>query len=54
MPNPNIVAFMVSKITAFIQTDEHGWILVKHRYTLKSKTLPSICYILSNESGIAR
>jgi len=24
MPNPSIVAYMVSEITAFIQTDGHG------------------------------
>jgi len=60
MPNPNSLALIVSEISAFIRTDGQKAsstrlvILIKNIYTIYmgSETLPSVCYILSDESSI--
>jgi len=58
MPNPSIVAFIVFEISAFIWTDGHGQIDSasdpdqEYIYFMGSETLPSACYILSDESSI--
>jgi len=57
MPNPSIVAPIVSEISAFIRTDGHGYIdsasdpNQEYIYFMGSETLPSACYILSDESS---
>jgi len=59
MPNPSIVAFIVSEISAFIRTDGRGKIDSlsdpdqEYIYFIGSETLPSACYILSDESRIS-
>jgi len=61
MSNTNFVPFMVFEISAFIQrnkqTDRRTWLgstrlvfLIKN--FMGSETLPSTCYILSDESSI--
>jgi len=62
MPNPSIIAFIVSEISALIWTDGQTdmprstrlVIQIKNIciYFMGSETLPSACYILSDESGI--
>jgi len=58
MPNPSIVAPIVSEISAFIRTDGHGWIDSasdpdqEYIYFMESETLTSACYVLSDESSI--
>jgi len=58
MQNPSVVAFIVSDISAFIRTDGHGLIDSasnpdqEYIYFMGSETLPSACYILSEESNI--
>jgi len=58
MPNPSIVALTVSEISAFKRTDGHGWIDSasdpdqEYIYFMGSETLPSACYILSDEYSI--
>jgi len=54
MPNPNILALIVSEKSAFIRTDRRTWldrlvILIKNIYAL----YPSASYILSDESSIS-
>jgi len=46
VPNPSIVACIVSEVSAFIRTDG------KTDMAMGSETLPSACYILSDESSI--
>jgi len=46
MPNPSIVALIVSEISALIRTDGHGWI------DSVSDPDPSAFYLLSDESSI--
>jgi len=58
MPNPNSLALIVSQISAFIRTDGHGYIDSasdpdeEYIYFVGSETLPSACFILSDESSI--
>jgi len=58
MPNPSIVACVVSEMSAFIRTDGHGYIDLasdpdqEYIYFVGSETLPYACYILSDESSI--
>jgi len=58
MPNPSIAPFIVFEITAFIRTDGHGLIDStsdpdkEHIYFMESETLPSSCYIFSDESSV--
>jgi len=58
MPSPNILGLIVSKISAFILTDRHGYIDAasdsdqKFIHSLGSETFSSTCYILSDESSI--
>jgi len=58
MPNPSIVALVVSEISAFIRTDGYGKIDSasnpdqEYIYFMGSETLPSACYTLSDESSI--
>jgi len=58
MPNPSIVALIVSEISVFIRTDgqtdmARSTRLVILAYFMGSETLPSACYILSDESSIS-
>jgi len=58
MPNLNSLALIVSEISAFIRTNGHGYIDSatdpdqEYMYFMASETLPSACYILSDESSI--
>jgi len=58
MPNSSNVALIVSNISAFIRTDGHGKIDSasdpdqEYMYFMGSETLPSACYIISDESSI--
>jgi len=53
MPNRNSPALKVSEISAFIrtdgQTDSAGDSDQEYKYFMGSETLPSACYILSDE-----
>jgi len=54
MPNPNSLALIVSEISAFIRTDRQTARDPDQEYIyfMGSETLPSACYILSDESSI--
>jgi len=53
MPNPSIVACIVSEISAFIRTDGRASDPdQEYIYFVGSITFPSACYILSDESSI--
>jgi len=47
MPNPNISAFIVSEIAAFIRKDGHGWIDLDSILVMNiCPSLPSIAFVL--------
>jgi len=58
MPNPSIVACIVSDFSAFIRTDGQATFdsdsdpNQEYIYFMGSETLPFACYILSDESSI--
>jgi len=59
MPNRNTLALILSEISAFIRPGRRIWLLDSatdpdqaYIYFMGSETLPSACYILSDESSI--
>jgi len=56
IPSPNSLAVIVSEISAFIRTDGHGLIDLAsnpdQEYIYCMGSLPSACYILSDETSI--